>query len=234
MAEKAIEWLHRVRSEPGSPWFMYYSTGCSHARTTFPREWADRYTGRSTRVGRRPRGDARAPEGARRRSAGHRAAENDAFPAGLPERDREASVRASDGDLRRLLGERGLERRPRPLRDRGDGRARRHPRDLDLGRQRRQPGGHPLGHLQRDDDAERDPAHHRAADGPPVQARRPRGLGRRPHGPALLVRLGVGEQLPLRLGQAGRLPPRRDAEPARGPLPEGDLRRGSCAATSRT
>ena len=124
---------------------------------------------------------------------------------------------------------------PRPRRDRGDGRARQHARDLDLGRQRRQHGGHPLGHVQRDDDAERDPADARAADGPPLQARRPRGLGRRPHGPALLGGLGVGEQLPLRLGQAGRLPPRRHAQPARRPLSERDLRRRArCAATSRT
>ena len=99
-------------------------------------------------------------------------------------------------------------------------------RDLDLGRQRRQHGGHALGNVQRDDDAERDPVDARAADGPPLQARRPRGLGRRPHGPALRGRLGVGEQLPLRLGQAGRLPPRRDAEPARRPLSERDLRSG--------
>ena len=38
---------------------------------------------------------------------------------GLAERDREAPVRAADGDVRRLLRERGLERRPRPRRDRG-------------------------------------------------------------------------------------------------------------------
>ena len=46
------------------------------------------------------------------------------------------------------------------------------------------------------------------------------------HGPALLVGVGVGEQLPLRLGQAGRLAPRRHAQPARRPLPEGDRRPG--------
>ena len=51
-----------------------------------------------------------------------------------------------------------------------------------------------------------------------VQARRPRGVGRRAHGAALLGGLGVGEQLPVRLGQAGRLPPRRHAQPDGRPL----------------
>ncbi len=188
-------------------------------------------------LGRHARADLRAPEGARRRPArrGAAAAQRRLPDLGLAERDRAAPLRAPDGDVRRLLGERRLERRPRPRRDRGDGRAREHARDLDLGRQRRQHGGHPHGHVQRDDDAERDPADARAADGAPVQARRPRGLGRRPHGPALLGGLGVGEQHPLRLGQAGRLAPRRDAEPARRPLPEGDLRSGlGPRATSRT
>ena len=106
---------------------------------------------------------------------------------------------------------------------------------LDLGRQRRQLGGHPLGHVQRDDDTERDPAHHRTADGAPVQARRARGLGRRARGAPLLVGMGVGEQLPVRLGQAGCLPPRGHAQSARHPLPERDLRsRAPCATTSRT
>ena len=77
-----------------------------------------------------------------RRPAGHGAARERRVPeVGLAERDGEAPVRAPDGDLRRLLGERRLERRPRPRRDRGDGRARQHARDLDLGRQRREHGG---------------------------------------------------------------------------------------------
>ena len=54
-------------------------------------------------------------------------------------------------------------------------------------------------------------------------------------GAALLVGVGVGEQLPLRLGQAGRLAPRRHARPARRPLPEArSPTRARCAATSRT
>ena len=47
MAEKAIDWLHRVRAEkPAAPWFMYYSTGCSHAPHHVPREWSDKYAGK--------------------------------------------------------------------------------------------------------------------------------------------------------------------------------------------
>ena len=43
------------------------------------------------------------------------------------------------------------------------------------------------------------------------------------------------EQLPVRLGQAGRLAPRRHAQPAGRPLAAGDRRPGrACAATSRT
>ena len=45
----------------------------------------------------------------------------------------------------------------------------------------------------------------------------------------------LGEQLPVRLGQAGRLPSRRHAQPARRPLPASDRRRRAvCAATSLT
>ena len=47
LSEKTIEWLHRVRAEkPGTPWFAYYATGCSHAPHHVPREWADKYAGK--------------------------------------------------------------------------------------------------------------------------------------------------------------------------------------------
>ena len=47
LSEKTIEWLHRVRAEkPGTPWFAYYATGCSHAPHHVPREWADKYKGK--------------------------------------------------------------------------------------------------------------------------------------------------------------------------------------------
>ena len=47
LTDKAVEWLHGVRAQDGTkPWFMYYSTGCSHAPHHVAKEWADRYQGR--------------------------------------------------------------------------------------------------------------------------------------------------------------------------------------------
>jgi arylsulfatase len=46
ITDKAAEWLHAVRAHDGEkPWFMYYSTGCSHAPHHVAKEWADRYKG---------------------------------------------------------------------------------------------------------------------------------------------------------------------------------------------
>ena len=166
-------------------------------------------------LGRDARGDVRAPEGARRRPGrrGAVAAQRRVPDLGLARRDAQAPLRPPDGGLRGLLRERRLEHRPDHRRDRRDGRAREHGRDLDLGRQRREHGGNAHRHVQRADDAERDPAHARAADRAALQARRPRGLGRRAARAALRGRLGLGRQRPVRLGQAGRLAPRRHAQP---------------------
>jgi arylsulfatase len=47
MADKTIQWLHGVRAqEQTKPWFVYFSTGCSHAPHHVPKEWADKYRGR--------------------------------------------------------------------------------------------------------------------------------------------------------------------------------------------
>lgn len=47
LTDKAVEWLHSVRAQDATkPWFMYYSTGCSHAPHHVPKDWADRYKGR--------------------------------------------------------------------------------------------------------------------------------------------------------------------------------------------
>jgi arylsulfatase len=46
MADRTIEWLHAVRAQDaGKPFFVYYSTGCSHAPHHVAKEWADRYKG---------------------------------------------------------------------------------------------------------------------------------------------------------------------------------------------
>ncbi|MGE5408598.1 MAG: sulfatase-like hydrolase/transferase, partial [Syntrophothermus sp.] len=46
LTDKAVEWLHAVRAQDADkPWFMYYSTGATHAPHHVAKEWADRYTG---------------------------------------------------------------------------------------------------------------------------------------------------------------------------------------------
>jgi arylsulfatase len=47
MADKAIEWLHAIRGQDaGKPFFMYFSTGCSHAPHHVSEAWAAKYTGK--------------------------------------------------------------------------------------------------------------------------------------------------------------------------------------------
>ena len=46
ITDKAVEWVHAVRAQDAQkPWFLYYSTGCSHAPHHVAKEWADRYKG---------------------------------------------------------------------------------------------------------------------------------------------------------------------------------------------
>lgn len=47
LTDKAVEWLHAVRAQDTErPWFIYYSTGASHAPHHVFKEWADKYEGR--------------------------------------------------------------------------------------------------------------------------------------------------------------------------------------------
>ena len=47
LTDKAVGWLHAVRAQdPVKPWFLYYSTGCSHAPHQVSAEWSDKYRGR--------------------------------------------------------------------------------------------------------------------------------------------------------------------------------------------
>ncbi|MGH9276994.1 MAG: arylsulfatase [Acidimicrobiales bacterium] len=47
MAAKAISWLHGFRAQDAErPFFMYFSTGCSHAPHQVPKEWSDKYKGK--------------------------------------------------------------------------------------------------------------------------------------------------------------------------------------------
>ena len=46
ITDKSIEWLHAVRAhDPQKPWFVYYSTGATHAPHHVAKEWADKYKG---------------------------------------------------------------------------------------------------------------------------------------------------------------------------------------------
>ena len=46
MADRTIEWLHGVRAQDAAkPFFVYYSTGCSHAPHHVTKMWADKYKG---------------------------------------------------------------------------------------------------------------------------------------------------------------------------------------------
>lgn len=50
ITDKVIEWLHGVRGHDAhKPWFLYYSTGCSHAPHHVAKEWADKYKGQFDR-----------------------------------------------------------------------------------------------------------------------------------------------------------------------------------------
>ena len=47
MADKTIEWLHGVRGQDArKPFFVYFSTGCSHAPHHVAPQWADKYQGK--------------------------------------------------------------------------------------------------------------------------------------------------------------------------------------------
>jgi len=47
MADKAIEWMRGQKShEPDKPFFIYFSTGCSHAPHHVRSKWADKYKGK--------------------------------------------------------------------------------------------------------------------------------------------------------------------------------------------
>jgi arylsulfatase A-like enzyme/uncharacterized membrane protein len=46
ITDKSVEWLHAVRAHDATkPWFLYYSTGATHAPHHVAKEWADKYKG---------------------------------------------------------------------------------------------------------------------------------------------------------------------------------------------
>lgn len=47
LTDKSIEWLRAIRAQSSDkPWFMFYSTGATHAPHHVDAEWADRYKGK--------------------------------------------------------------------------------------------------------------------------------------------------------------------------------------------
>ena len=217
ITDKSIEWLHHVRAQDANkPWFVYYSTGATHAPHHVAKEWADKYKGqfddgwdayrlktfeRQKQLGIIPQG--RQADRAPRPLPG----------VGLPHRRAEEALRPSDGGLRGLLREHRLERRAAPRRDRADGRARQHAHPLHLGRQRRQHGGHDHRLVQRDDLLQRRRPRGRRADGDHREVRRHRGAGRLPHRAALRRGLGARQQHAVPVGQADGEPPGRRPRP---------------------
>ena len=125
LTDKATEWLHRVRAQDSGQALVHVLFDGLRAR---PAPRRDGVGGQvqgpvRRRLGRAARADPRAPEGARDRAARHRAHRTAGRPArvGRPRRHREGALRAADGGLLRLPGERRLERRPAARRDRGAG-----------------------------------------------------------------------------------------------------------------
>jgi len=47
ITDKSVEWLHAIRAQDSKkPWFLYYTTGATHAPHHVPKEWADKYKGK--------------------------------------------------------------------------------------------------------------------------------------------------------------------------------------------
>ena len=193
---------------------MFYSTGCSHAPHQVPAEWSDKYRGRFDAGW-----DAyREQTFARQKQLGviPGNAELTPRPAALPAWDslsaeekelyaRQMEVYAgfqenADWNVGRLLDaiqEMGELDDTLVIYIWGDNGA------------SMEGTAHRL--VQRAHHAKRHPAHPRAAALPDRAVRRPGRLGLRQHRAALRVGLGLGRQLPLPVGQAGRQPPGRHA-----------------------
>ena len=204
LTDQAVRWLHQVRAQDQEkPWFIYYSTGCSHAPHQVAVEWSEKYRGKFDQGW----DVLREETFERQKTLGviPPDAELTPRPDALPAWDslsdaREEVVCAADGGLCRLPGERRLERRPAARRRRGDGRAGEHARHLHLRGQRREHGGNAHRLVQRADDAKRDQADARAAALADRAVRRARRLGHRRVRAALRGRLGVGREHAVPVG----------------------------------
>ena len=167
MADRTIEWLHGVRRRTrDKPFFVVLLDRLQSCAAPRRRDWADKYKGKFDQGW----DTLREETFARQKALGVIPADAELTPRddgvpGLGRRSRQAEdvLRPPDGGLRRLFGERRLQRRSRDRRDRRAGRARQHDHLVDLGRQRRQHGRNDHRFVQRTHHAERHPAHRRDA-----------------------------------------------------------------------
>ena len=169
------------RRTPSKPFFVYFSTGCSHAPHHVPKEWADKYKGKFDQGWDRLREETFARQKAARRDPRRRRA--DAARRGVPRLGRRCRTSSRRFYARQMEVYAGYSENADynvgrvHRRDRRAGRARQHARHLDLGRQRRQHGGHAHRLVQRADDAERHPADRRDAAPARRAVRRHGGVG---------------------------------------------------------
>lgn len=136
MADRTIEWLHGVRAQDArKPFFVYYSTGCSHAPHHVTRHWADKYKGEFDQGWDR----LRAQTFARQKELGvipadaELTARDPAFPGWDDVPDKLKRFYARQMEVCGVFRERGPQRRAGDRRDRAAGRARQHADHLDLG-----------------------------------------------------------------------------------------------------
>ena len=231
MADKTIEWLHGVRAQDAhKPFFVYFSTGCSHAPHHVATEWADKYKGKFDQGWDRLREEIFARQkAARRRSpptpssrrGTRRSRRGTTCPTELKAfYARQMEVYAgysenADHNVGRVIDaieELGELDNTLVIWIWGDNGASMEGTITGSFNELTMQNGIPL-----TDEMQLQLAERYGGIG---------GLGRGDDGPALLGGLGVGRQHPVPVGQAGRLAPRRHAQPdgralarARSPTP---------------
>ena len=218
MADRTIEWLHGVRAQDArKPFFVYFSTGCSHAPHHVAKDWADKYKGQFDQGW----DELREETFARQKELGVIPADaeltprDEAFPAwdDVPDKlkafyARQMEVYAgysenADHNVGRVIDaieELGELDNTLILWIWGDNGASMEGTITGSFNELTMQNGIPL------------------TDEMQLQLvgalRRTRRVGRRDHGTALRRGVGVGRQHAVQVGQAGRLAPRRDPQPA--------------------
>ncbi len=133
LADHAVNWIRQQKAlMPDKPFFVYFSTGATHAPHHVPKEWADKYKGQFAHGWDQQREDhVCEAEGVGRHPAGLRADQASRRDSRLGRHACAAQARAGtrDGSVRRVHGAHRLPRRPR---DRGHRRAGHHGRHADL------------------------------------------------------------------------------------------------------